>query len=137
MIAPLTGRITSPFGNRVHPITKEKNKFHNGVDIKASIGTDVVAPSSGVIKQVYNHEIGGKTIIMQVGDVRYGFCHLDSYSRHVGEYVAEGDIIATSGNSGRSTGAHLHFSVKTGGRWFAGEYLGGDWVDPETLFTFE
>ena len=128
MKTPISGRITSPFGERIHPITKEKQQ-HNGVDISAPIGTPIIAPESGRIKQIYNHAIGGNTLMM-VSDrgTRYGFCHLSKIAEGIveGSIVAEGDVICYTGNTGRSTGPHLHFSVQKNNVW----------IDPETMFKF-
>lgn len=81
----VSGRITSGFGVRVHPVTGVKGSFHNGVDIAAPIGTEVYAPCDGVIKEVYQHETGGLTLIVGNDDeVRIGFCHLSKVYWGVG-----------------------------------------------------
>ncbi len=113
------GRITSPFGRRRDPIHPNTWKEHNGIDIGAPVGTPVYAPADGVVRSTYTHSAGGMTLLMTStdGTVRYGFCHLSGYTVKPGERVMRGQQIARSGNTGRSTGPHLHFSVKTGGRW--------------------
>lgn len=126
------GRITSGFGMRVHPVTGMKGSFHNGVDVAAPIGTEVCAPCDGVVREVYRHPTGGLTLI--VGDdereVRFGFCHLSKVFWAVGTKFYRGGLIALTGNTGRTTGAHCHFTVKAGGRWEGVHYVGGEWVDP-------
>lgn len=124
---PLSGRITSRFGPRKHPITGKVGAFHNGIDISAPVGTDIVAPDSGRISEVWESSKGGKCMAM-IGrtGIRFGFAHLDQQLRKVGEIVDRGDLIAKSGNSGASTGPHLHFTVKQN----------GNWVNPETYFKF-
>lgn len=124
---PVSGRITSRFGPRKHPITGQTKSFHNGIDIAVPIGTDVLAPDSGRISEVWENEKGGKcmAIIGRTG-IRFGFAHLDQQLRKVGEIVNAGDVIAKSGNTGGSTGPHLHFTVKQN----------GNWVNPETYFKF-
>ncbi len=121
-------RITSKFGSRIHPITKVES-FHNGVDLAAAIGTDVVAPVAGKVMQVWNHARGGGKSLAMIGQDgrRYGFAHLSQQLAKAGQMVAEGEVIAKTGNSGASTGGpHLHFTVKKN----------GSWVDPESLFKF-
>jgi murein DD-endopeptidase MepM/ murein hydrolase activator NlpD len=123
---PLKGIITSRFGKRKHPVTG-KQSFHNGVDISAPAGTHVQAPDSGRISEVWDHDTGGKCIAM-VGrtGIRFGFAHLSNQLHSEGDIVNIGDVIAESGNSGSSTGPHLHFTVK----------VNGNWVNPETYFKF-
>lgn len=126
MRAPVKGRVTSGFGSRVHPITG-KRSFHNGVDIAVPIGTPVLAPENGRICEVWDHPKGGKCIAMKTTmGTRYGFAHLSQQSRKVGDLVFEGDTIALSGNTGASTGAHVHFTVKKGELW----------MDPARYFHF-
>jgi len=77
--------------------------------------------------QVWAHERGGLSMAMIGSDGRrYGFAHLSQQLAEQGKMVEEGEIIAKSGNTGASTGPHLHFTVKQNGRW----------VDPELLFKF-
>lgn len=127
----LDGRITSPFGLRKHPITGIESG-HNGIDIAAAIGTPVLSPCNGWVADTYTHKTGGKTIILHDKDneMRFGFCHLNNFVAQVGEPVCKGDIIAHSGNTGLSTGPHLHFSAKDGGKWLGNEYIGGHFIDP-------
>lgn len=131
------GRISSPFGERVHPVTGVKS-FHNGVDISAPIGTPVYTPVNAYVAQVYDHTTGGKTIILkdvQNGD-RYGFCHLAEQLVKTGETIPKGSIIAKSGNTGRSTGPHLHFSYSTGGKWIGGICTGFNYQNPISKMEF-
>jgi murein DD-endopeptidase MepM/ murein hydrolase activator NlpD len=124
---PLTGKITSPFGKRIHPITKAVS-FHNGVDIACPVGTVVVAPADGKIELIWHHELGGNSLSMIAKDgLRYGFAHLSKVVVEKDQTVEEGQIIALSGNTGRTTGPHLHFTVKRNGYW----------ADPVTYFNFK
>lgn len=127
----IEGRISSGFGKRVHPVTGIES-FHNGVDIAAAIGTFVYSPCDGRVADVYAHATGGKTIIMadDVNNTRYGFCHLSDYLVKKGDRIRKGQTIAKSGNTGLGTGAHLHFTVKTGGKWQGDVYAGGAFVNP-------
>lgn len=125
-IEPIKGRITSKFGNRDHPISG-KASFHNGVDIAAPVGTPVLAPADGHISEAWEHDRGGICLAMvDKSGVRFGFAHLQKRFVSVGDQVKAGQDIALSGNTGKSTGPHLHFTVKAHG-W---------WVDPLKYFKF-
>ncbi len=114
---PVNGKITSSFGHRKHPITGI-DSFHNGIDIACKSGTPVVAPDYGIITEVWNHDRGGKCLAMVSTDgVRYGFAHLSKRLVKKDQPVLCGQIIASSGNTGQSTGPHLHFTVKKLGVW--------------------
>ncbi len=133
----ITGKITSSFGGRNHPV-EGIYKIHNGVDIAAPIGTEVYTPCSGVVVSVYSHPLGGLTLIIANSEknMRYGMCHLDEVCVEQGQRIWAGDMVARSGNSGRSTGPHLHYSVKSGGRWLGEQYVGGKFVDSEPYIEF-
>lgn len=123
---PVTGRVTSRFGSRIHPVTRQKS-FHNGVDLSAQVGTYVKAPDFGTITEVWDHQAGGKCLAMENrAGIRFGFAHLSDRLVKVGDKVNAGQVIALTGNTGRSTGPHLHFTVK----------VGGEWQDPMLYFNF-
>jgi len=127
MISPVKGRITGRFGNRIHPVTKTQS-FHNGVDIAVAIGTPVLAPETGRVTEVWNHDKGGKCMAMvSQSGIRFGFAHLSEQLKKTGDSVNMGDTIALSGNTGASTGPHVHFTVKKN----------GSWVDPLKYFNFK
>ncbi len=114
-IRPVSGKVTSPFGKRADPFT-HKEKFHKGIDIACEIGTPVVAAASGTIEFVGWKSGYGKTVIIDHGNgykTLYG--HLSNYSIAKGAKVKQGSKIALSGDTGRSTGPHLHFEVRKGG----------------------
>lgn len=126
MVSPVKGRITGRFGNRTHPITKIRS-FHNGVDIAVPAGTAILAPEDGKVTEVWDHIKGGKSLAMvSSSGYRYGFAHLSKQLKKVGELVSEGETIALSGNTGSSTGPHLHFTVKQNGTL----------IDPMSIFKF-
>jgi len=108
--------ISSRFGYRIHPITKKK-KFHRGLDFRARVNTPIYAPADGIVKYVQPNNIGsfGRLVVISHG---YGFetkfAHLNKTKVKVGDAILKGDMIALSGNSGRSTGAHLHYEIKQG-----------------------
>ena len=104
--------VTSSFGKRKHPTTNQLS-FHNGVDLKASLGTNVYATADGVIKFAEFSKLSGKrvTIAHNFGfESRYA--HLSEMSVSSGDIVQKGDIIGLSGNTGRSDGPHLHYEVR-------------------------
>lgn len=124
---PCKGRITSPFGTRVHPITK-KTSFHNGVDIALVVGSPILAPADGTVTEVWENPRGGKCIAMvSKTGVRFGFAHLSAQMAAKGKVVHAGEIIARSGNTGASTGPHVHFTMK----------INGAWQDPMLHFSFK
>ncbi|NCB19774.1 MAG: M23 family metallopeptidase [Bacteroidia bacterium] len=133
------GRITSPFGIRVHPVTKQKGSFHNGIDIACSVGTEVLTPVDALVTAVYTHEAGGKTVIIKDlnSTDRYGFAHLSKQLVKVGQLVPKGSVIALSGNTGRSTGPHLHLTRAIGGKWNGNNCTGHVFVDPTPILEFE
>lgn len=124
----IEGKISSGFGMRKHPISGQ-NSFHNGIDVTTAIGTDVFSPIDGEVKQVYEHKTGGLTLIVGNETMRFGFCHLSKVYFPAGTRITRGSLIAASGNTGKSTGPHCHFTAKHGGRWVNGSYEGGEWVD--------
>lgn len=123
---PVAGRITSYFGTRIHPVTHKKS-FHNGVDIAAPVGTFVKSPDFGTVTELWDHDAGGRCLAMENrSGVRFGFAHLSDRLVKVGDKVNAGQVIALTGNTGRSTGPHLHFTVK----------VNGEWDDPMLYFSF-
>jgi len=105
------GRITSPFGIRVHPITGER-KLHDGVDLAASCGTPVPALSGGTVSYSGFRGAYGEQIEIRHADGRAtSYSHLSGRSVGVGDAVSDGEIVGTVGSTGRSTGCHLHFML--------------------------
>jgi len=85
---------------------------HPGVDFKAAIGTDVFASISGKIKVVVHQNGYGKHIYIKNSKFEIVLGHLDSFSCKNNQTIKEGDIVGRSGNTGYSTGPHLHFGVR-------------------------
>ena len=115
-IWPAKGWLTSRFGTRTSPFTNQK-QFHAGIDIAGERGTDVVAPAQG--KVVFSGSRGplGKSVIIDHGyGVRTQYGHSDDIYVKTGETVQRGQRIASLGNSGRSTGPHLHYVVEVKGK---------------------
>jgi murein DD-endopeptidase MepM/ murein hydrolase activator NlpD len=111
-VMPLEGRVTSGFGARRAPL-RGASTDHGGIDIAVPVGTPVVAPADGVVEFAGNRGRGGKTVIIRHEDGRTtGFAHLDSIDVKAGDRVTRGTAFAASGNTGNSTGPHLHFSAR-------------------------
>ena len=107
--------ITSRFGNRISPFTKKK-EMHKGYDIAANVGTPILATADGVVTFVGNRGLYGKMIVVDHGHgviTRYGHCNKVLKKR--GEKVSRWDTIALVGNTGRSTGPHVHYEVLLNG----------------------
>lgn len=124
--APVSGRITSGFGPRIHPVTGEQS-FHKGVDIAVPVGTAVKTPYAGtVVKAGEGEHLGKYVMIEHPGGYRSVYGHNSSLSVQPGDTVAAGATIAQSGNTGRSTGPHVHFGLFKDGkaidpmRWMGG-----------------
>ncbi|MBN1601880.1 MAG: M23 family metallopeptidase [Chitinispirillaceae bacterium] len=116
-IWPANGRITSPFGYRFHPITKA-NVFHEGIDLANKTGTPVYATADGIVASVGNRDNYGRVIILK--HLQYKcetvYAHLHQFNVKKNQEVKRGDLIGYMGSSGRSTGPHLHYEVRTQGR---------------------
>ena len=114
-IRPVSGWTSSRFGYRVSPFTGLR-EFHKGLDIATRIGTPIVATADGVVTFAGRKGLLGKMIIIDHGHgmvTRYG--HADKLLKKGGEAVKRGDTIALVGNTGRSTGSHLHYEVRLNG----------------------
>jgi len=100
--------ITSEYGYRTDPITFKRGRFHDGVDYRCPIGTPVVATMDGDMRG-YMDKHGAKMIILVNDDYWVAYGHLSE--RVFRLEVSKGDTIGYSGNTGRTTGPHLHYSV--------------------------
>lgn len=106
-------RITSPWGRRKNPFTGETGAWHNGADLGVPIGTPVRSAQAGTVTAVREDDRSGRYAVIDHGHgVKTVYCHLDSVDVAVGTVLERGQWFAKSGNSGRSTGPHLHFIVK-------------------------
>lgn len=135
-ITPAEGRISSHFGRRLHPIDKVM-KGHSGMDIAKSGNVPVLASAAGTVTRagalgtygnvvMILHSINGRTY-------ETNYAHLHSINVKVGQKVAQGQKIARMGNTGSSTGQHLHFEIHVG-RYAKGQ---PNAVDPLTLLNKE
>jgi murein DD-endopeptidase MepM/ murein hydrolase activator NlpD len=109
--------ISSSFGYRIHPIMKRR-EFHPGVDLRARMRTKLIAPADGVVEYAGYHKKGyGNLLIIHHN---YGFKtvygHLSKLKVRTGASVKKGQLVALTGNSGLSSGPHLHYEVRFAGR---------------------
>ncbi|ELF6481393.1 M23 family metallopeptidase [Vibrio fluvialis] len=110
-------RISSGYGKRVHPVTGQV-KFHRGQDFAVNTGTPVYAPADGVVEVTRASSKGsGNFLRLQHS---YGFTssysHLQKFAVKSGDFIQKGDLIGYSGNSGLSSGPHLHYEIRFVGR---------------------
>ncbi|WP_313322132.1 peptidoglycan DD-metalloendopeptidase family protein [Stutzerimonas nitrititolerans] len=116
---PMQGppRVSSHFNpRRLHPVTK-RIAPHNGVDFAMPVGTPILSIADGVITRIGNHPYAGKYLeVEHPGQFKTRYLHLSRISVRQGQNVRRGQQIALSGNTGRSTGPHLHFELHVNNR---------------------
>ncbi|MGC9163271.1 MAG: M23 family metallopeptidase [Thiomonas sp.] len=125
--SPLPGaKITSPFGMRLHPV-RGVREMHEGVDYAAHIGTPVPSVADGRVKFAGVQAGYGQVVkIAHPGGFETVYAHLSSIAVKPGQKVSQGDLIGKTGNSGTSTGPHLHFEFHAAGRL----------VDPQRMASY-
>ena len=114
-IRPVKGWISSDFGYRVSPFTGRR-EFHRGLDIATREGVPIVAPADGIVTYSGRKGLMGNMITLEHGFgmvTRYG--HIKKLIKQKGERVKRGETIALVGNTGRSTGPHVHYEVRLNG----------------------
>lgn len=110
------GWISSRFGMRDDPFTQQ-GRFHHGLDFSAPVGTDVRVTGDGVVVAVQQQRGLGKVVKVDHGNsVMTVYAHLDGFTVKKGDQVVRGQVIAKSGNTGRSTAPHLHYEIRVQGR---------------------
>jgi len=115
LIRPVSGRITSPFGMRFHPILHAYRK-HTGVDIAARTGTPIKAAAGGVVILArYFGAFGNAVVIDHGGGLTTMYGHCSRLAVRYGQKVKQGQTVGYVGSSGTSTGPHLHFEVQRNG----------------------
>ena len=124
MKTPINGaRLSSPFGNRKHPILGF-TKHHNGTDFAAPMGTPIMASGNGtVIKAGWCGNGGNCVRIRHNSSYTTGYGHLSKFATKTGRRVRQGQIIGYVGNTGMSTGPHLHYTVKYNGKFINSQKL--------------
>ena len=106
--------VTSPFGVRTDPFTKKRRK-HNGLDLRAD-RCETYAMMHGIVVKTGQDRVSGKYVTVRHGNFSVSYCHLSEWRVKKGDCVRPGDVVGISGSSGRSTGPHLHLSVRMGRR---------------------
>ena len=106
--------VTSHFGRRTDPFTK-KSRWHNGVDLKAVAGEPTYAMFAGVVAEVGFDNSRGRYVIVRSGRYAFEYYHLSRCLVSEGSLVLAGDSIGNAGSTGRSTGPHLHITLKCEG----------------------
>ena len=105
------GKVTSKFGNRTHPVLKSV-KFHRGVDIAVSIGTPVYSGIKGKVTFAGRKGNYGNLVEIEGNDgIKVRYAHLNSIDVVTGQKVSDGEKVAETGNTGMSTGPHLHYEI--------------------------
>ena len=117
-------KINSPYGYRKDPFTG-KRKFHNGIDLHAR-SSKVFAMMQGRVLKVGQDKVSGKYVTLQHGSFTVSYCHLSQIFVSQGQDVLSGDVVGITGNTGRSTGEHLHITCK----------YNGNSIDPFILISY-
>jgi len=119
MRTPINGaRLSSGYGNRHHPVLGY-SKLHQGVDFAAPKGTPIMAAGSGIVESAgWNGSYGRYIRIRHNSTYKTAYAHLSGIARGVsaGSRVNQGEVIGYVGNTGRSTGPHLHYEIIVNGR---------------------
>lgn len=115
-VSPVMGVLTSPFGWREHPVDGEE-KFHNGVDLAVNMGTQVKAFADGVVDYIGDDpdQYGLYLQISHANGVKSFYAHCSQLLMSQGQTVKAGDTVALSGNTGNTTGPHLHLELRFNG----------------------
>jgi murein DD-endopeptidase MepM/ murein hydrolase activator NlpD len=120
---PVSGKITSRFGYRIHP-TNGKLSFHTGMDIAAKEGVKIAAAFYGTVKDVNYSDSGGNYILMNhQNGLQTLYCHCSEILVKEGTVIRPGETIALVGSTGDTTGPHLHFEVRINGIRCNPEYI--------------
>jgi murein DD-endopeptidase MepM/ murein hydrolase activator NlpD len=106
---PVDAKPGSPFGLR-------NGKPHNGTDFPVPVGTPVKAPQDGVVTKTGNDSMNGIHVVIRSGDNEHFLLHLSKINVSNGQRVKQGEVVALSGNTGHSTGPHLHWEKHVAGR---------------------
>ncbi len=136
--SPMTyQRISSSYGSRVNPISGKRH-VHTGIDLTCKRGEQILAPADGVIETVRpsNKGYGNYLTLRHSFGFSSSYAHLSKFNVKSGQFVSKGDVIAQCGNSGNSTGPHLHYEVRFLGRALNPQYL-MDWTPENFNYVFE
>ncbi|GAB7230042.1 M23 family metallopeptidase [Vibrio rotiferianus] len=136
--SPMTyQRISSSYGSRINPISGKRH-VHTGIDLTCKRGEEILAPADGVVETVRpsNRGYGNYLTLRHSFGFSSSFAHLSRFKVKSGQFVSKGDVIAKCGNSGNSTGPHLHYEVRFLGRALNPQYL-MDWTPENFNYAFE
>ena len=112
MVLPLKGKTTSEFGIRTHPISGDL-RFHAGIDVAAEKGTNIYSAFDGEVMEAdYDKWNGNYIKIKHDNDIMTVYCHCEKLNVKKGQKIRAGEVIATVGSTGSSTGPHLHFELR-------------------------
>ena len=117
-------KVNSPYGYRKDPFTG-KRKFHNGIDLHAR-NAKVYAMLPGKVIAVGQDRVSGKYVTLQHGNFTVSYCHLSRITVSQGQVVRARTVVGITGNTGRSTGEHLHITIRQEGKY----------VNPHILFDY-
>ena len=113
---PVRGGVNSEFGNRQSPWSADR-EFHSGMDIRAERNTPIYAPAAGAVVHAGPAQDYGTTIVLDHGqDIRSLYGHLSKLNVQTGQRVERGAVIGYTGNTGRSSGPHLHYEILVKGQ---------------------
>jgi murein DD-endopeptidase MepM/ murein hydrolase activator NlpD len=107
---------------------------HVGVDLPVNVGTTVYATMAGQVVWAGDNGAWGNLVVVENGDYQIWFAHNESTSVQVGDLVQSGQVIASSGNTGNSTGPHVHYGIK---QFQGDDDMTGTWINPELFFNAE
>ncbi|WP_114787904.1 M23 family metallopeptidase [Vibrio tetraodonis] len=112
-----TGYLSSQYGYRLHPVSKKK-AMHHGIDYAVNVSTPIYAPADGVIEVVRKSNKGSGNFLRVAHSFGFtsSYSHLSTFKVKRGDYVKKGQLIGLTGNSGLSTGYHLHYEIRLVGR---------------------
>jgi len=112
---PVPGMISSKYGRRTDPLVQKK-AFHPGIDFRGNTGDEIKATANAVVKQVGRNNVLGRYIILGHGNgFETIFAHMHKTLVKKGEKIVRGQVIGQIGNTGRSTGSHLHYGIRYNG----------------------
>lgn len=122
-ILPVDGRITTQFG-QIRYINDQESGRHSGLDIAAQAGTPILASNTGVVALARSLHVTGNTVILDHGqNIFTSYGHLEKINVEQNQLLQKGEVLGTVGNTGFSTGPHLHWSVS----------IGSVFINPETV----
>lgn len=111
-----TYKVSAGFGKQLHPI-KKMERHHDGIDISAPIGTEIYAPANGMVVKVKSNDVYGKHLTISHSEgFETMYAHLSEIEVKTGDQVNKGQVIGKIGNTGLSTGPHLHYEISKEGK---------------------